>query len=118
MNYYIDVLKRWQDFSSRSPRKEYWMFVLYNLLISIAISIVGAILFRDGFKNILSGLYGLFTLIPSLAVGVRRLHDTGRSAWWLLIALIPLLGSLVLLIFMVLDSQSGSNKYGPNPKGQ
>ncbi len=65
----------------------------------------------------LGGIYSLAVLIPSLAVGVRRLHDTGRSGWWLLIALIPLIGFIVLLVFMVSDSDSAANEYGENPKG-
>jgi uncharacterized membrane protein YhaH (DUF805 family) len=70
-----------------------------------------------GEPSILSGLFVLANILPALAVGVRRLHDTGRSGWWLLIALIPLVGVIVLIIFYVQDSQPGVNKYGPNPKG-
>jgi uncharacterized membrane protein YhaH (DUF805 family) len=63
------------------------------------------------------GLYGLAVFIPSLAVGVRRLHDTGRSGWWLLISLVPIIGIIVLIVFLVQDSQNGTNQYGENPKG-
>ena len=72
---------------------------------------------RDGGAGVLVSLYALVLLLPSLAVGARRLHDTGRSGWWLLIGLVPLIGSIVLIIFFVLDSQPGDNPYGPNPKG-
>ncbi|BDP42173.1 hypothetical protein DAETH_21420 [Deinococcus aetherius] len=66
---------------------------------------------------ILSAVYGLATFLPTLAVNIRRLHDTGRSGWWYLIAFVPLVGGIVLLIFAVMDSQPGTNKWGPNPKG-
>ena len=118
MDYYKKVLTDYGVFSGRARRKEYWMFVLYNALISAAISIVAGMLFRESIRDVVSGLYTLFALIPCLAVAIRRLHDTGRSGWWMLLALIPILGAIVLLIFMVLDSQPGPNKYGANPKGQ
>ena len=66
--------------------------------------------------SILSGIYGLAVLIPGLAVAVRRLHDTGRSGWWLLIGLVPLIGAIVLIVFMATDGEPGDNAYGPNPK--
>lgn len=95
------------------------MFVLFNLLISIALSIVDAVtgLAETG-VGVLSTLYGLAVLIPGIAVSVRRLHDTNHSGWWLLIAFVPLIGAIVLIIFMVRDSDEGSNQYGPNPKGE
>ena len=95
------------------------MFVLFNILISIALAVVdgmtGTLDEQTGY-GLLSGIYSLAVLIPSIAVAVRRLHDTGRSAWWLLIVLLPLVGAIVLLVFMVLDSEPGSNDYGANPK--
>lgn len=71
---------------------------------------------RIGDAGVLQSLYALAVLIPSLAVGVRRLHDTGRNGWWLLIGLIPLIGAIVLLVFFFQDSQPGNNEYGPSPK--
>jgi uncharacterized membrane protein YhaH (DUF805 family) len=90
------------------------MFVLLSVIISIALSVVEWIV---GGPGVLAGLYSLAVLIPSIAVGVRRLHDTGRSGWWLLISLVPLIGIIVLIVFLATDSQPGANQYGPNPKG-
>jgi uncharacterized membrane protein YhaH (DUF805 family) len=114
--YYTGVLRKYVDFSGRARRAEYWFFVLVSLLISVALQIVEAILGIGGGGGILSGLYGLAVLLPSLAVLCRRLHDTNRSGWWILIALIPIVGVIVLIIFAVQDSDPGTNKYGPNPK--
>lgn len=114
MNWYLDVLKKYAVFEGRARRKELWMFVLFNAIVLIALSLVEAIV---GGPGILSGLYSLAVLIPSLAVGARRLHDTGRSGWWQLIALVPFIGTIVLIVFFVADSQPGTNQYGPNPKG-
>lgn len=119
MNWYLGVLKKYVDFNGRARRKEYWMFVWFNILISI---VLGAVDYATGMYQaeagvgVLSGLYSLAILLPSIAVAVRRLHDTSRSGWWLLIAFVPLIGGLVLLVFMVLDGTPGSNEHGPNPK--
>jgi uncharacterized membrane protein YhaH (DUF805 family) len=116
--YYTGVLRKYVDFSGRARRAEYWFFALVNLLISIGLSIIDSILGLGGSGSvgILSGLYGLAVLLPSLAVACRRLHDTNRSGWWILIALIPIIGVIVLIIFAVQDSDPGTNQYGPNPK--
>ncbi|MBP6626181.1 MAG: DUF805 domain-containing protein [Arenimonas sp.] len=119
MNWYLGVLKKYVDFSGRARRKEYWMFVWFNILINI---VLGAVDYATGMVNaesglgVLSGLYSLAVLLPSIAVAVRRLHDTSRSGWWLLIGFVPLIGALVLLVFMVLDGTPGANEHGPNPK--
>src|SRR4051794_38300150 len=117
--WYLDALKKYAVFSGRARRKEYWMFLLINILISVALiaidSLIGTFSPQTG-VGLLQGLYALAVLIPSIAVIVRRLHDTGRSGWWILVALIPLIGGIVLLVFMVLDSELGANQYGPNPK--
>ncbi len=118
--YYIDVLKnKYMDFDGRASRKDYWMFVLFNLIASIVVGIVGSVvgLNLPNHNNVLSSLYGLAVLLPSLAIAVRRLHDTGRSAWNLLWSLLPIIGWIVLFVFYVMDSQPGANQYGPNPKG-
>lgn len=113
MDWYLDVLKtKYAAFSGRARRKEYWMFTLVNVLIYAGLVIVGRIV---GIDALLAGVYGLAVLLPSLAVGVRRLHDTDRSGWWLLLGLIPVLG-LVLLIFMCIEGNTGDNQYGASPK--
>lgn len=115
MNHYLSVLKKYAVFSGRSRRAEYWYFVLFNFIIMIVLGVIGAM---AGNKfNFLGGVYGLAVLIPGIAVAVRRLHDTGKSGWMLLIALIPLIGPIWLLVLMATDSTPGDNKYGQNPKG-
>jgi len=114
LEYYTAVLKNYAGFAGRARRAEYWMFALINAIISIVLAVVDMTV---GLGGALQGLYGLAVLIPSLAVGVRRLHDTNRSGWWLLIVLIPVLGWIALLVFFVQDSDAGDNQYGPNPKG-
>jgi uncharacterized membrane protein YhaH (DUF805 family) len=113
MNWYLEVLKKYAVVSGRARRSEYWYFVLFNLIILIILTIIDYAIN----SAILSTIYNLAVLIPSIAVGVRRLHDTNRTGWWLLIGLIPIIGWIVLIIFMVQDSQKGENQYGPNPKG-
>lgn len=112
MNWYVQVLKRYADFSGRAHRTEFWMFTLVNLVIILILSLL------DSFIGVglLGGIYSLAVLIPSLAVSVRRLHDTDRSGWWLLIGFIPVIGFIVLLVFVVQDSDVGDNRFGPNPK--
>ena len=122
MDWYIGVLKKYAEFSGRARRKEYWMFFLFNFIISIILAIVDVMVLGssgDGSNpsiGMLGLIYALAVLVPSLAVGVRRLHDIGRTGWWLLIAFIPVVGVIVLLIFTVMDSTPGDNEYGPNPK--
>ena len=113
MSWYLAVLKKYTQFSGRAHRTEYWMFVVVNLAIIIAISIVEGIF---GGPGVLGAIYGLAVLLPSLAVGVRRLHDIGKSGWWLLIGLVPVVGIIVLIVFAAQDGQPGTNTYGPNPK--
>ncbi|APZ44412.1 DUF805 domain-containing protein [Acidihalobacter ferrooxydans] len=119
MNWYLDVLRKYAVFSGRARRKEYWFFILFNLIASFIFGvidgIVGVAMHNDNF-SLFGTLYALAVLIPAIAVGVRRLHDTGRTGWWILIGLIPLIGWIVLLIFMVQDSQPGANVYGSSPK--
>ncbi len=119
MNWYLTVLKNYAGFSGRARRKEYWMFVLFNILFAIVAlildNILGIAIEGVGYGP-LYGLYALIVLIPGLAVSVRRLHDVGKSGWMLLVALIPLIGAIWLLVLMVTDSNPGENQYGPNPK--
>lgn len=113
MQWYLSVLKNYVGFSGRARRTEYWMFVLFNFIISIVLTVLDML---AGLNSVLNYLYALAVLLPGLAVTFRRLHDTGRSGWWVLISLIPLIGAIVLLIFTLLDSDAGENKYGHNPK--
>lgn len=117
MNWYLTVLKKYAVFEGRANRPEYWYFFLFNLLISFGLGFVDGIagMVMDTGIGILGGLYSLFVLIPSLAVAVRRLHDTGRSGWWLLIALIPIVGTIILIVFLVQEGDPQANEYGPNP---
>lgn len=115
MNWYIGVLKQYAVFSGRARRTEYWMFTLINILIMIGLSIIESVLGIS--SGLFSTIYSLGVLLPSLGVSVRRLHDTNRSGWWILLALIPLIGAIVLIIFMVQDSTPGENQFGSNPKG-
>ena len=119
MNWYLKVLKQYADFSGRARRKEYWMFVLSNMIFAIVAMILDNVLgiAMEGIGyGPLYGLYALAMLIPGLAVAVRRLHDVGKSGWMILIALIPLIGAIWLLVLMVTDSNPGENQYGQNPK--
>ena len=120
--------KRYAEFSGRSRRKEYWMFILFNsIVIMVLVSVMlfslvgsgGGEDFEPGLLMIVPlALYSLATFIPNLAVQVRRFHDQDKSGWLVLLNLIPYLGSLIVLIFMLLDGTSGPNQYGPDPKGR
>ncbi len=112
MNWYFNVLKKYAVFSGRARRKEYWMFFLINLIIAVVLGLIEGVL---GIPGILGTLYSLAVLIPGIAVSVRRLHDIGKSGWWMLIAFVPVIGIIVLLVFMLLDSRE-ENQYGLNPK--
>ena len=117
MDWYLKVLKNYFGFSGRARRKEYWMFTLVHALISITLAIVDAVISSgESDIGVLGLLYTFAVLIPSLGVSVRRLHDTNRSGWWLLIALVPLIGALVLLVFVLTEGNHGNNTYGEDPK--
>lgn len=111
MEYYLDAFKNYANFKGRARRKAFWMFFLFNFIASMIIGAIDAIL-GLGFLGV---IYMLAVLVPYIAYAVRRLHDTGRSGWWMLIGLIPLIGGIVLLVFFVLDSTE-DNDFGPNPK--
>jgi uncharacterized membrane protein YhaH (DUF805 family) len=119
MNWYLKVLRQYADFGGRARRKEYWMFVLFNMIFAFGAIILDNVLgiAIDGIGyGPLYGLYALAVLIPGLAAAVRRLHDIGKSGWMILIALIPLVGAIWLLVLLVTDSSPGENQYGANPK--
>jgi uncharacterized membrane protein YhaH (DUF805 family) len=120
MNWMLLPLKRYADFSGRSQRKEYWMFTLGMIIAEIVIMVVEGIL---GINRMVGGIYGpiltLFFLaifVPSLAVSIRRLHDTDKSGWFLLLGLIPFVGAIILLVFFCTDGTSGANRFGSDPK--
>jgi uncharacterized membrane protein YhaH (DUF805 family) len=116
MNWYIGVLKKYAVFTGRARRTEYWMYTLFNIVILVVLGAIDGTFSGKGHVGVLYGIYALATLVPSLAVGVRRLHDTTRSGWWLLISLVPLVGGIILIVFLAQDSHP-DNQYGPNPKG-
>ena len=119
MNWYVQALKKYADFSGRARRKEYWLFVLFNIVISCVLTIVDVMIGTYSQAvgiGVLAGIYALAVLIPGIAVSVRRLHDTDRSGWWLLIVLIPIIGPIVLIVFMCIDGTPGTNRFGPSPK--
>jgi uncharacterized membrane protein YhaH (DUF805 family) len=119
MSWFLQVLRKYAVFSGRARRKEYWFFVLFYLILAIVLCAIdiatGTFNEETGF-GLLSGLLALGLLIPSLAVTVRRLHDTGRTGWWILIGLVPLVGFIVMLVFTVLDGTPGDNRFGPDSK--
>lgn len=113
MEWYLSALKQYAVFTGRARRQEYWMFFLFNIIVAVLLGITEGIL---GSSGLLGTLYSLAVLIPSVAVFIRRLHDTGRTGWWCLIGLIPLLGAIVLLIFLIQEGEIDANEYGENPK--
>lgn len=129
MQWMLLPYRRYFEFSGRSRRMEYWMFTLFGILVNAAITVVlgrtaytsmGSFVWFDTRLNavgdVVSGLFALFSLIPSLAVMVRRLHDVDRSGWWLLLVFLPILGWFVLFIFTCLDGTRGPNRFGLDPK--
>jgi len=120
MDWYLKVLRNYVGFSGRARRKEYWMFVLVNFILTLVLGIVDKILGweRAGGEGILTTIYALLVFLPSLAVLFRRLHDTDRSAWWLLLILIPIVGWLIILAFNCQAGTAGENRFGPDPKLQ
>ncbi len=116
MDWYLMPFKRWMDFSGRSRRKEYWLFLLFNIILVVSISLIAESLGVRDYANIPLAIYILAVIIPFLSLTIRRLHDIGKSGWYILIRLIPLIGGLWFLALMCTDSQYGDNKYGSNPK--
>ncbi|MBC8947626.1 MULTISPECIES: DUF805 domain-containing protein [Xenorhabdus] len=114
MNWYLSVLKNYAEFSGRARRKEYWMFYLFNIIVFLALIVLGsAINDTAGFALLL--IYIIVTFIPSLAVTIRRLHDINRSGWWFLLAFVPV-ASIVLFVFTLLEGTQGDNEYGADPR--
>ncbi|WP_394790072.1 DUF805 domain-containing protein [Rhodoferax sp.] len=119
MDWFVDALKKYAVFSGRAQRSEYWYFFLFYFLLYIGAAIIDGLagsFNRHSGMGVVTSIYAIAMLLPSLSVGVRRLHDIDRRGWWLLIAVIPVVGAIVLLVFAVKDSQPGTNRFGPNPK--
>ncbi len=111
MDYFIDALRKYAEFTGRATRKQYWMFVLFYFIFTIVLGVIDNVL-----GIVLLGLvFSLGMLVPSIAITARRLHDIGRSGWWQLIYFIPLIGLIVMLVFLLTDSVE-DNEFGPNPK--
>ena len=129
MKWFIKAFRQYADFSGRASRQEFWMFVLFNLLFAMAWALVAGLLtglFGDSFDHDsdrlifmykLIAIYYAVTTVPAMAVGVRRLHDTGRSGWWMLVSLVPIAGGIWLILLMCLDGSAGDNRYGSPPDG-
>ena len=107
MNEWITAWKKCTDFQGRATRTEYWMYTLIAVLLNLVVPFLGP----------LAVIYWLAAILPGLSVAVRRLHDTGRSGWWMFILLVPVLGVIAMLVWLCTDSERGENGYGPNPKG-
>ena len=128
MNYYLNALRNYTLFSGRARRSEYWYFILFNAIFSLLAVVLDHLLGTSFIINTINGpidfyygycylVYALIVFLPSLAVLVRRLHDVGKSGWFFLISLIPIVGAIWLLVLLFTDSVEGPNKYGLNPKG-
>ncbi len=117
INTYLEVLKKYAVFSGRAARNEYWPFVLINFVVAVLLAFPLGLL--KGLAHVdltfISHLYTLAVFCPGLAVGIRRLHDTDRSGWWLLLSLIPVIGSIAVLVFLCMEGSPSSNKFGEKP---
>ena len=111
INYYLEAFRKYAVFSGRASRKEYWYFFFASLIVSILLSVVFD-------SNLISSAYGFGSMLPAIAVGVRRLHDIDKSGWWLLISLIPIAGAIWLIVYLARKGQSDTNQYGPVLKNQ
>ena len=108
------VFRNYINFKGRAQRSEFWWFTLFSFIVSVGLGIIGTALPA---LNFLEWLYSLGVLLPSLAVTARRLHDTGRTAWWLLLLLVPVIGWIALLVMAIIPGTRGGNRYGPDPLG-
>jgi uncharacterized membrane protein YhaH (DUF805 family) len=103
MNYYLRAFNKYADFKGRDNRPQYWYFFLFNFLVSLILSLIA---------EELVSIYFLAIFVPSLAISIRRLHDIGKSGWWILISLIPIIGTIWLIILLATKGQSKDNEYG------
>jgi uncharacterized membrane protein YhaH (DUF805 family) len=117
MNAYMDAMRRYVDFSGRASRSQFWLYVLFYIVIIVIAVVIDGLVFNsfNGGIGVLTLLASLIHLIPSLAVSIRRLHDTDRSGWWIFISLVPLIGGIWLIVLYCLDGTQGNNRFGPRP---
>jgi uncharacterized membrane protein YhaH (DUF805 family) len=114
MEWYLKVIKEnYSNFSGRARRKEYWMFALFQIIVLIGAMILDGVF---GTAGVVYMIVALAHMIPGLAVSVRRLHDVGKSGWFLLISFVPIIGAIWLLVLACTDGDSGDNTYGESPK--
>ncbi|MGF6148789.1 Inner membrane protein yhaI [Kingella potus] len=120
MKWYFAVLKNYVGFSGRASRREYWMFMLCHFIVAFMLGFIAGLMRSStgGSFNFIGNLYLLATFLPSLAVQVRRLHDTDRSGWYSLIALLPGIGFIIVLILCALEGTAGNNNYGAEPRSE
>ena len=121
MNWYLKCLQNYANFNGRARRKEYWFFVLFNVIFAVVAAIIDNVLglaSKDLGYGPIYGLYALAMFIPGLAVSIRRLHDIGKSGWYFLLAFIPCVGGIILLVFALTPGDTYDNEYGPDPKAE
>jgi len=119
MQWFIDVVKKYAVFDGRARRKEYWMFVLFYAIIYVILGFIDMVIgtsAQNSFGGLLAGLFGLAMLLPSIGVGIRRMHDTNRSGWWILVSLVPCIGWIWFIVLAAQEGTIGDNQYGPDPK--
>lgn len=118
MDWYINVLRNYVGFGGRARHKEFWMFMLVNIIFAFVLGVLDKMLGwqRAGGEGVLTTIYAILVFLPSWAVQFRRLHDTDRTAWWLVLLLIPVIGWLVIILFSCQDGTPGENRFGPDPK--
>ena len=113
--YFLDVLTHhYVDFKGRATRKQFWLWALFCVIAVWIIDLLAMICLSENAASVVAGLVNLAILLPSLSMGARRLHDSDKSAWWLLLNLLPILGGLVLFVFYLLPSTEGENRFGAN----
>ena len=113
MEFFIRAYKNYANFSGRDTRQQYWMFVLFNFIIAVILMIIDSLI---GTAGLLSGIFSLVNILPSIAIATRRLHDIGKSGWWQLIVLVPIIGFIVLIIWLAKQGMEGANQFGDDPR--
>jgi uncharacterized membrane protein YhaH (DUF805 family) len=119
VNYFLEALKNYVTFTGRATRQQYWMYILFYIVfyfIAVTLDINLGQFDKEKMTGFISTVYTFGLLLPTIAILARRLHDIGRSSWWILLILIPVAGSLVILVFTLMDSQKGENEYGESLK--